>query len=123
MALMVQRFVTMNPDFAVFASFMSGVVVLTLGLLNLGFLVQFISIPVTAGFTTAAAMQIGSVQIKSLLGIPGNASEFLDAWILVINEIGQTKLWDTLLGVCTILFLIAFKVSEIQYLASFAELN
>lgn len=111
MALMVQRYVKMNADFAVFASFMSGLVVLALGLLNLGFLVQFISIPVTAGFTTAAAMQIGSVQVKSVLGIPGSASEFTDAWILVFKRIGETKLWDSLLGVGTILFLILFKVS------------
>lgn len=110
MALMVQRYVKMNADFAVFAAFMNGVIVLILGLLNLGFLVQFISIPVTAGFTTAAAMQIGSVQVKSLLGIPGSASEFVDAWILVFNRIGETKLWDTLLGVGTVVFLIVFKV-------------
>lgn len=110
MALMVQQYVKMNPDFAVFAAFMNGVFVLVLGLLNLGFLVQFISIPVTAGFTTAAALQIGSVQVKSLLGIPGSASEFLDAWMLVFQRINETKLWDTLLGVGTILFLIALKV-------------
>lgn len=114
MALMVQRYVTMNADFAVFAAFMNGMIVLALGLLNMGFLVQFISIPVTAGFTTAAAMQIGSVQVKSLLGIPGSASEFIDAWILVFNRIDETKLWDTLLGVITVVFLIALKVRFIK---------
>lgn len=63
MALMVQRFALLSPDFAVFASFVCGIIIITLGLLNMGSLVQFISMPVTAGFTTAAALQIGSLQV------------------------------------------------------------
>lgn len=64
MALMVQKFALLSADFAVFATFMCGVIVLALGCLNMGSLVQFISIPVTAGFTTAAALQIGSLQVR-----------------------------------------------------------
>lgn len=53
MSLMIQKYVVDAPEFAVFISFIMGIIVLVLGSLNLGFLVQFISIPVTAGFTTA----------------------------------------------------------------------
>lgn len=53
MSLMIQKYVEADPLFAVFISFVMGIIVLILGSLNLGFLVQFISIPVTAGFTTA----------------------------------------------------------------------
>ncbi len=53
MSLMIQKYVLDSPEFAVFISFVMGIIVLILGSLNLGFLVQFISIPVTAGFTTA----------------------------------------------------------------------
>lgn len=109
MALMVQRFALLSPDFAVFASFACGVIIITLGLLNLGSLVQFISMPVTAGFTTAAALQIGSLQVKSLLGLPGRSTEFLDAWIHICNNIGGARLWDSVLGVLTIGFLLALK--------------
>lgn len=111
MALMVQRYALMSADFAVLAAFCSGCLVLALGLLNLGFLVQFISLPVTAGFTTAAALQIGSVQVKSLLGIAGRSTEFLDAWVHVFTNIGRTQLWDAVLGISTVGFLVAFKVS------------
>lgn len=109
MALMVQRFAMLSPDFAVFASFICGVIIITLGLLNMGSLVQFISMPVTAGFTTAAALQIGSLQVKSLLGLPGKSNEFLDAWIHIFENIGSAKLWDSVLGVVTIGFLLALK--------------
>lgn len=111
MALMVQRYALMSADFAVLAAFCSGCLVLALGLLNLGFLVQFISLPVTAGFTTAAALQIGSVQVKSLLGLPGKSTEFLDAWVHVFANIGRTRLWDAVLGLATVAFLVGFKVS------------
>lgn len=53
MSLMIQKYVEDAPELAVFISFVLGFIVLILGSLNLGFLVQFISIPVTAGFTTA----------------------------------------------------------------------
>lgn len=59
MALMIQRYVADSQDFSVIISFLSGIMILLLGTLNLGFLVQFISLPVTAGFTTAAALTIG----------------------------------------------------------------
>lgn len=53
MSLMIQKYVVDAPEFAVFISLVMGVITLILGSLNLGFLIQFISIPVIAGFTTA----------------------------------------------------------------------
>lgn len=70
MALMVQRYVDISVDFAILACFLTGAVITLFGLLHFGFLVQFISAPVTNGFTTAAAITIASGQINALLGIP-----------------------------------------------------
>lgn len=47
---------------------LSGVILLTMGLLRLGFLVNFLSHPVISGFTSAAALVIGFSQLKHLLG-------------------------------------------------------
>lgn len=112
MALMIQKYVADNSDYAILAAFLSGLVILALGLLNLGFLVQFISQPVTIGFTSAAAITIASSQIKALLGLPGTSNDFLDAWENVFYYIGETKLWDTLLGFATIIFLLILQVKE-----------
>ncbi|KAF5289752.1 hypothetical protein FQA39_LY03669 [Lamprigera yunnana] len=110
MALMIQPHVEkMGPDMAVLITFISGCIIFLFGLLHLGFLVEFFSYPVIAGFTTAAAIQIGSSQIKSLLGIPGKANEFLEAWINVFKNIKQINVWDTLLGVVSIILLICMK--------------
>ena len=54
--------------YAVLLAFTTGVLVLLFGLFQLGFLIDFISVPVIAGFTSAAAITIASGQIKGLLG-------------------------------------------------------
>lgn len=66
---------------------------------------------VTVGFTTAAALTIGSSQVKSLLGIKGSTNAFMESWIAVITHIKETQLWDTLLGALTISVLLLLKVN------------
>lgn len=53
---------------AVFLSLFMGSIQLLLGLLKIGFLVNFLSRPVISGFTSAAAIIIGMSQLKHLLG-------------------------------------------------------
>ncbi|XP_025833562.1 sodium-independent sulfate anion transporter isoform X2 [Agrilus planipennis] len=74
-----------------------------------GFVVEFFSYPVIAGFTSAAAIQTGSAQLRSLLGISGQGSEFLDSWITVIENIRKVRIGDTILGICTVVFLLVVK--------------
>lgn len=64
---------------------------------------------VTTGFTTAAALTIGSSQVKSLLGLKGSANGFMESWLNVFKNIEETKLWDSLLGACTIVLLLSLK--------------
>ncbi|XP_052890352.1 sodium-independent sulfate anion transporter-like [Anopheles moucheti] len=107
MSLMVQAHVgNKGVEFVILSAFVTGCMILLLGILNLGFLVQFISYPVTAGFTSAAAITIATGQMKSLLGIPGQSNEFLDSWINVFEHIQDIRLWDSVLGVSTIIILV-----------------
>ena len=75
-----------------------------------GFVVEFFSYPIIAGFTCAASLQIASTQVKSLLGIGGKADAFLEAWEGVFNNLDKVRLWDSILGLLSIMFLIALKV-------------
>lgn len=72
-----------------------------------GFLVDFVSTPVTAAFTSAGAMTIASSQIKSLFGMKFQAEKFFDIWKKVFEHVQDVQLWDTVLGLscCTILLL------------------
>lgn len=54
---------------AILLALMVGVIQLLMGIFRLGFLVNFLSHPVIAGFTSAAALIIGFSQLKHLLGI------------------------------------------------------
>lgn len=110
MALMVQRYVSASPEFAVLATFLSGIVIFLFGLLNLGFFIQFISIPVTGGFVSAAAITIASGQMKSLFGIrSGKTNEFIESWENIFHHYDETRLWDTVLGVGTIVVLLILR--------------
>ncbi|MBD3637899.1 MAG: sulfate permease [Crocinitomicaceae bacterium] len=54
---------------AIFLALFMGAIQLLLGILNMGFLVNFLSKPVISGFTSAAAIIIGFSQIKHLIGV------------------------------------------------------
>ncbi|XP_053698128.1 sodium-independent sulfate anion transporter-like [Sabethes cyaneus] len=114
MAIMIQGVVLQLGYGTALLTLLAGAITLLFGVLNLGILVRFISMPVITGFTTAACLTIGSSQLKSLFGIssPGKSSDFIDAWENVITNIGETRLWDTLLGFCSIGFLVVFKLTS-----------
>ncbi|KAJ8967603.1 hypothetical protein NQ314_002721 [Rhamnusium bicolor] len=110
MSIMIQPYVAiLGPAGSVLICFLSGCIIFVLGLLHLGFIVEFFSYPVIAGFTTAAALTIASSQLKGLLGVSWKSNAFLESWISLFEHITETRKWDVTLGVITIAFLIFTK--------------
>lgn len=111
MSAMVSKYVSgYSADFAVLAAFLAGLVELGMGILQLGFLVEFISLPVISGFTTAAAFQIASAQLKSLFGLDGKSGNYFAESVYNFGlNIKTIKLWDPVLGFFTIGLLIFLK--------------
>ncbi|XP_048515879.1 sodium-independent sulfate anion transporter-like isoform X2 [Athalia rosae] len=110
MALMSQSYTSrLGPDGVVLLCFLSGCVISAFGILQLGFLVDFISMPVTSGFTNAAAITIAASQLKSLIGLTGGGNSFIDSIRAVIENIKDTSLWDTVLGISSIALLVGLK--------------
>ena len=64
MALMTAKISHYGPEYAVLLTFFTGIVILVAGFLRLGFLIDFFSLPVIAGFTSAAAITIASSQVE-----------------------------------------------------------
>ena len=104
--------VLMGPGAATLLAFFTGCICLLFGLLNLGFLVEFIAAPVIAGFTTAAAFTIATTQVKSLLGLKFNADGFIDTWKAVFEHIGETRTWDAVMGFSSIVALLLLRVLD-----------
>lgn len=105
----------LGPEFAVLLAFLSGCVELLMGILQLGFLIDFISGPVSVGFTSAAAIIIATTQVKDILGLSFPGGKFLQVWTGLYEHIGETRLWDSVLGIsCIIVLLLLRKVKDIK---------
>ncbi|XP_016947643.1 sodium-independent sulfate anion transporter [Drosophila biarmipes] len=116
MALMVNQYATISPDYAVLVCFLAGCIVLILGLLNMGVLVRFISIPVITGFTMAAATTIGSAQINNIVGLSSRSNDLLPAWKNFFTHLPSIRVWDALLGVSSLVFLLLMtRVKDIKW--------
>ncbi|XP_060802818.1 sodium-independent sulfate anion transporter isoform X1 [Amyelois transitella] len=98
-----------NSDFAILLCFVSGIVQLIAGVAQLGFLVEFVSLPVVSGFTSAAAVTIASSQIKGLLGLRFSAETFIATWRGVYQHIEETRFPDTLLSLACCIVLMGMK--------------
>ena len=75
-----------------------------------GFLVQFVSVPVVAGFTSASAIIIASSQVKGLFGLSYSSEGFVESWIKLFRHISSTRLWDAVLSVSCIITLLCLRV-------------
>ena len=78
---------------AVLLAFLSGAILLGMGLARLGFLVNFLSHPVISGFSSAAALIIGLSQLKHILGFDIPRSHLITETIwYAIEGIGAVNL-------------------------------
>ncbi|CAG7723908.1 unnamed protein product [Allacma fusca] len=106
-----------NPECVILLGFYSGVVHFVLGVLHLGFLVSFISEPVTVGFTAGAAIMIASGQIKLFLGLsgPSQGTNLITIWQHIADDIQTIRLYDSILGIiCASTLIIMFKLKDFR---------
>lgn len=88
---------------------MIGVIQTTMGLLRIGFLVNFLSHPVLVGFTSAAAIIIGFSQVKHILGISVPRGELFAMVQHTAAGLGDTNPVTLALGLGGIALLFYFK--------------
>lgn len=95
---------------AIFLALLMGSIQLLLGLLKMGFLVNFLSKPVISGFTSAAAIIIGLSQLKHILGVTIESSSQVHVLLLnVFNSINQINGYTIGIGLTTILIVKGLK--------------
>lgn len=100
-----------NVQIAVTLSFICGFIVLGIGLLRIGWLVEFIPTPAVAGFMTGSAITIASSQIPGLLGIAGLFDTRASAYLVIINTLKNLKYAtkDAAFGITGLFFLYFFR--------------
>jgi sulfate permease, SulP family len=83
----------------------SGLLLMALGLLRLGFLANFLSHPVISGFITASGIQIAAGQLAPVLGIHAEGESFLDLLKSMVPNLGHINPYTAVIGFASLGFL------------------
>ncbi len=84
---------------------LSGGFLLLLGVFRLGFLANFLSHPVIAGFITASGILIATSQLKHILGIEASGRTLIEMARGLLGSLGQTSWITAVIGVGATAFL------------------
>jgi SulP family sulfate permease len=90
---------------AILLAALSGLMLLALGLLRLGFLANLLSHPVISGFITASGLIIAVSQFKHILGVTTEGHNLVEIGHSLLANIQQTNLTTLVLGLTVLVFL------------------
>ncbi len=89
----------------VIASMLAGLMLVIMGLLRAGNVIQYMPYPIVVGFTSGIALTIFTSQIQELTGMPGEdvPAELLGKWFFYFSNISKIDISTFGLGILTIL--------------------
>jgi SulP family sulfate permease len=90
---------------AITLAFLSGGILLLMGLLRLGFLANFLSHPVISGFISASGLLIALSQIRTIMGVKAEGHSFIDLLWVLYQQASKTHLLTLLVGLSATAFL------------------
>lgn len=86
-------------------AFISGGILILMGLMRLGILANFLSHPVISGFITASGIIIAASQLKHILGVDASGHNLLDILLALGSKLNQINLPTLVIGVTATAFL------------------
>ncbi len=98
-----------TPEFlgaAIALSAVTGLLLILMGMLRLGFLANFLSHPVVSGFITAAAVQIAAGQLGALLGASSKGESLLEILHSLLPSLDKINPATTAIGIAAVVFLL-----------------
>jgi SulP family sulfate permease len=90
---------------AIGLAFISGVMLFSMGLLRLGFVANFLSHPVIAGFITASGIIIALSQVKHIIGVSVSGHTLLEIVPALWRALPQTNMTALIIGGLSLIFL------------------
>ncbi|GGD07588.1 SulP family inorganic anion transporter [Aquisalinus flavus] len=90
---------------ALILAFLSGLMLLLLGVFRLGFLANFLSHPVISGFITASGIIIAASQLKHILGISAHGHTLPTLIASIVSHLGAINIPTVIIGGSSLLFL------------------
>ena len=97
-----------TPEFiaaALVLALLSGLILMLMGVLKLGFLANLLSHPVVSGFITASGIIIATGQAKSILGIRASGEAMPELLATLAGNLGATNLPTLAVGLASLAFL------------------
>ncbi|MFW0703102.1 C4-dicarboxylic acid transporter DauA [Aliarcobacter butzleri] len=93
---------------------LSGIILVLIGVLKLGTLIELIPYPVTVGFTSGIAVVIATFQIKDFFGltIPNFEGSYLDKIYLIFNSFNTFNIYEFFIGTLTLSLLIFWQKTK-----------
>lgn len=85
---------------------LSGLVLLAMAVLRLGFLANFLSHPVISGFITASGILIAASQARHILGVPGDGDTLPGIAAALARSAGETNPYTLAVGAVSLVFLL-----------------
>lgn len=85
---------------------LSGLILLAMGVLRLGFVANFLSHPVISGFITASGLLIAASQLKHLLGVPVSGHTLPDILSQLAMSLRQINVPTLVIGMLATVFLV-----------------
>jgi SulP family sulfate permease len=76
---------------AIILAFLSGLMLTVMGVFRLGFLANFLSHPVIAGFISASGILIAASQLGQILGVPAGGHDLIELLHNLVSHIGDTN--------------------------------
>lgn len=101
--------VKLDPTYAIILALFAGIIQFGMGILQLGFLFRFISLPVLKGFRAAAGITIFASRLKKWWGLQNVPRQFFPQLYWTFKLISETIVADALLGTLCLLLLYTFK--------------
>lgn len=90
---------------ALVLALLSGLILLAMGILRLGFLANLLSHPVVSGFITASGLIIATSQLKSILGITASGEALPELVSTLAANLPATNMPTLIIGVASTAFL------------------
>jgi SulP family sulfate permease len=91
---------------AVWLALLSGVIMLLMGAVRLGFVANFLSHPVISGFVSASGLLIAASQLKHVLGVPLHGSTLWEIALELPQQLGHVHAPTLMMGVGMLVFLL-----------------
>ena len=104
---------------AITLAFMSGSMLLLMGVLRLGFLANFLSHPVISGFISASGLLIAASQMKTIMGVTSDSQNFIDLMFDLFSQIPNIHTLTFTIGLIAIIFLAWSRVGLKRALLTF----